>query len=491
MKRLSFLLTLITLITLTSWAQKNPVADVTNLVTIPEVEAHLTFLAADEMRGRDTGSPELDIAANYIASYFKQQGIKTVPGAEKYFQNVELQTIKSPRELELTVNGQKYKLKEDLVLMAGDSARLEGDVVFAGYGSKEDMEKVGVKDKIVVTFAGNSSENNIMKAFVYDGPAKLKTAKDLGAKALVEILALPGIPWMNIADYFTRERTSLKKEASIPHVWMRNSDDAIITSLKETKRGTGALLVRGISNKTISSKNVIGLVEGTDPKLKGEYVVVSAHYDHVGVNPAMKPDSIFNGARDNAIGTVGLMATAKYLAKFPPKRSVLLMALTGEEKGLLGSAYYVQNPLIPLNKTVFNFNCDGAGYNDTTMVTVIGLERTTVRDDLDKAGKAFALKVEPDPVPEQNLYERSDNFNFAAKGIPAIDFAPGTKGFDPELMKYYHQPADEVSTLDFNYLVKYFRAYVYANHLIANRAATPVWTAGDKFEPESKKLYSR
>jgi Zn-dependent M28 family amino/carboxypeptidase len=156
---------------------------------------------------------------------------------------------------------------------------------------------------------------------------------------------------------------------------------------------------------------------------------------------------------------------------------------------LLGSGYYVDHPLVPLNKTVFNFNCDGAGYNDTTMVTIIGLERTSLRDDLTRACKAFGLRAEPDPVPEQNLYERSDNFNFAAKGIPAIDFAPGTKSFDAELMKYYHQPADEVATLDFNYLIKYFRAYAYANYLIANRPQAPTWTAGDKFEALGKKLY--
>jgi hypothetical protein len=482
---------LITLFTISASAQKDPVADVTRNVTARDAEAHLTFLAADEMRGRETGSPEIDIAANYIASFFKRQGLKTLPAADRYFQSLELQSVKAPKDILFTVNGQAFRMRDDIVLMSGDSAEIHGDLVFAGYGSREDMEKAGVKDKIVVTFAGTANENNIAKAFLHDASRKAQLAQELGAKALVEILALPGIPWLNIADGLTKERTSLKKETRIPHLWMKSSDNAAMTTLKETRRASGSLVVRGTRNTVVRARNVVAMVEGTDPKLKNEFLIVSAHYDHVGVNPAAKPDSIFNGARDNAIGTVAMMATAKYLAKSPPKRSVVFIALTGEEKGMLGSSYYVEHPLVPLNRTVFNFNCDGAGYNDTTIATVIGLERTSVREDLARACKEFGLKAAPDPVPEQNLYERSDNYTFAAKGIPAIDFAPGTKAFDAELLKYYHQPADEVAGLDFNYLTKFFRAFVYANYLIANRSQTPTWTAGDKFEPESKKLYGK
>jgi hypothetical protein len=481
----------ITIFSISGFAQKDPIADVTDYVVSHDVEAHLTFLAADEMRGRDTGSPEIDIAANYIASFFKQQGLKTLPAAERYFQTFELQTMKAPKEIQFVVDGQAFRMRDDLVLMSGDSVQIQGEIVFAGYGSREDMEKAGVKDKIVVTFAGSANENNIAKAFLHDASRKVQLAQELGAKALVEILALPGIPWLNIADRVSSERTSLEKATVIPHLWMKNSEIAAMKSLKETRRASGSLVVRGTNTKQIRARNVVAMVEGTDSKLKNEFLIVSAHYDHVGVNPKAKPDSIFNGARDNAIGTVAMMATAGYMAKFPPKRSVLFMALTGEERGMLGSSYYVEHPLVPLNRTVFNFNCDGAGYNDTTIATIIGLERTSVDKDLARACKAFGLKAAPDPMPEQNLYERSDNYTFAAKGIPAIDFAPGTKSFDAELLKYYHQPADEVAGLDFNYLTKFFRAFVYANYLIANRSQTPTWTAGDKFEPESKKLYGR
>jgi Zn-dependent M28 family amino/carboxypeptidase len=239
----------------------------------------------------------------------------------------------------------------------------------------------------------------------------------------------------------------------------------------------------------VPAKNVAGAIEGKDPVLKNEWIVVSAHYDHVGVKKNATPDSIYNGARDNAIGTTALLHAAKFFSKNPPKRSVLFLAVTGEEKGLLGSEWYANHPLIPLNQTVFDLNCDGAGYNDKTIATIIDLNRTSVDELLKKACQSFGLEAKGDPAPEQNLYERSDNLNFAVKGIPAVDMAPGVKAFDPELFKYYHQPADEVSSLDMTYIEKFHRAFVYAAYLIVNDKEKPQWRKGDKFEEAGRRLY--
>lgn len=471
-----------------------PVDDIITLITKNDAEAHLTFLASDEMRGRNTGSPELEIAANYIASNFKQWGIKPAPGTdEKYFQTVEFQKTSPPSVIEFMVEGQTFKLKEDVVQLSGGDIEATGSLAFVGYGSRADFEKADVKGKIVVAFTGSADDPNIMRAFMTETPSKNALTKEFGGVAIIEINSIPGIPWTNLAGFFGTARTSLKKESSgVPHFWMKNSDVPALKALKETKSATGSLKVVGSKTKYFNGKNVAGVVEGTDPVLKNEYIVISAHYDHVGVTK--KPnqeDSIYNGARDNAIGTVGMMETARFFGKYPQKRSVLLLALTAEEAGLLGSSWYSDHPLIPLKQTVFNFNCDGAGYNDKTIATVIGMERTTAEPEIAKACEAFGLKAIVDPVPEQNLYERSDNYNFAKKGVPAIDFAPGTSSFDAELMKYYHQPADEVGSLDFDYLIKYFRAYVYTNYLLANMPKAPVWKAGDKFEAEAKKLYSK
>ena len=155
----------------------------------------------------------------------------------------------------------------------------------------------------------------------------------------------------------------------------------------------------------------------------------------------------------------------------------------------MGSEYYSKNPLIPLEQTYFNFNTDGAGNNDTSIVTIIGIDRTGVTENLHKAAKAFGLEAKGDPAPEQGLYDRSDNVNFAAKGVPAIAYSPGVSGFDEELMKYYHQPADEVGTLDWEYLHKYAKSFIYAAYLIANMDSKPFWTEGDKYEAAGKTLY--
>ena len=171
--------------------------------------------------------------------------------------------------------------------------------------------------------------------------------------------------------------------------------------------------------------------------------------------------------------------------------SVLFIALTAEEKGLLGSAWYAAHPLIPLEQTVFNLNTDGAGYNDTTVVTAIGLERTSAEATIKAASEVSGLEAIVDPVPEQNLYVRSDNVSFAQQGIPAVNFAPGTTAFDAEIMKHYHQVSDEAETLNFSYVEKYCEAYTRAAEQIANLPATPFWTKDDKYEAVGRELYGR
>ncbi|HRJ28300.1 MAG TPA: M28 family peptidase [Cyclobacteriaceae bacterium] len=490
-----FLLAMLFLVSGFGWAQKNPVAEVTKCITSPEVEAHLTFLASDEMRGRDTGSPELEIAANYIAAQFKIFGLKTAPGLANYFQPVALENAHPAKAGELSLGGDIFKFKDDFILFEGGNQEWKGDFVYVGYGSTEELNQANVKGKMVIALAGTKDSGGNPMAIFSAAGGKFQDAKNAGAAGLIEIFASPQVPWPALVNFFASNvsmRVKSSTNGSATHVWLKDSD---ADALKKIKDGSlsGSLKIEGVKTEPVPTKNVIGMIEGTDPKLKNEFLVVSAHYDHVGVQKNAQPgkDSIFNGARDNAIGVVGLISTAKYLAQYPPKRSVLFIALTGEEKGLLGSKYYAENPVVPLNKTVFNFNCDGAGYNDVTIATIIGMERTTAETDLAKACSAFGIKATIDPVPEQNLFERSDNYNFAVKGVPAITFAPGTKAFDEALLKYYHQPADEVSSLDFTYLIKYFRAYVYANVLLANNPAVPTWKAGDKFEAEAKKLYGK
>lgn len=244
------------------------------------------------------------------------------------------------------------------------------------------------------------------------------------------------------------------------------------------------------TSKTISSQNVIGVVEGSHPDLKNEYLLLSAHYDHVGVRKIeASQDSIYNGARDNAVGVATIMAAGKYFADHPPKRSVILALWTAEEMGLIGSRIFVENPPVPLNQIIFNLNIDGAGYNDTTKVTIVGLERTEAEPMFKSAVQAFDLEAIPSPVPELQLFNRSDNVHFARKGIPAPTFSLGFTSFNEEIQYYYHQPTDESNTLNFDYVTDYTRAYVLAAEKIANADQAPFWESGDDYEEAGRELY--
>lgn len=472
-------------------AQKKPTAEIERMITKGEIEGPLTFLSADEMKGRDTGSPELDIAANYIASRFREFGLKTLEGAPQYLQPVELLKSGALADGSLTLIQDKLGYKDDFVVLNGNPLEWSGEIVYIGYGAPEEVP-ADIRGKLVVSLAGSKDSKNVQEIFMAS-TQKYDRISAAGAAALVEYFVTAPFPWPALVNYFSgATRFEVKKgESTIPHLWMKDKDVASMKELKSGKSVSGTLTIKGEKPKLIPAKNVAGWVEGTDPKLKNEFLVVSAHYDHVGVGAKKGQDSIYNGARDNALGTVAMMSAARYFAKYPAKRSILFIALTGEEKGLLGSAWYADHPLVPLKQTVFNMDCDGAGYNDKTVVTIIGLEKTDVHPQMDKACGAFGLKAALDPVPEQSLYERSDNYNFARKGVPAIDFAPGIKAFDAELMQYYHQPADEVSSLDFDYLLKFYRSFIYANFLISNQVNPPFWKVGDKYEPAGKALYGK
>ncbi|WP_304517602.1 M28 family peptidase, partial [Cecembia rubra] len=189
------------------------------------------------------------------------------------------------------------------------------------------------------------------------------------------------------------------------------------------------------------------------------------------------------------VGTVAVINAARYFAENPPKRSVLLCAWTAEEKGLLGSAYFSENPLIPLKQIIYNLNIDNAGYNDTSVVTVVGLGRTTADHLISEATAAFGLESITDPSPEQGLYDRSDNVNFARKGIPAPTFSLGFRAFDEEISRYYHQASDHVDDFDMDYAAKYWKSYILAAEKIANWKERPKWNAGDKYENAGKSLY--
>lgn len=466
---------------------------VTSAISQSEVEAHIRFLAADEMKGRDTGTPELKIAASYIAAQMQSYGVQPVTGANGYFQSVPLLRQVPPQETTLRYNDQELSLAEDVIVLEGKNGQKSGGAAYLDFGTAADFEGKDIEGKVVVVKAGLPGETN-PQTFLTATDEKKKRVLAGGGVAIVELYKSTQIPWALLVRYFSGERLSLGQETEnedLPYLWVNDPENQHITAFQNGNPEV-SLTISGKAEGEINSQNVAGMIEGTDPELKDEYLLITAHYDHVGVETnGNLPDSIYNGARDNGIGVASLLSAARYLGQHPPKRSVLFLAVTAEEKGLLGSRWYAQNPLIPMQQMVFNLNTDGAGYNDTTKLTIIGLGRTSADEALQEAARTVGLEAIADPVPEQNLFDRSDNVNFASMGVPAVTFSPGLTAFDQEITKYYHQLADEAESLNFNYIERLCEAFVLSAINIANAEEVPEWEAGDKYESAAQELYGR
>ena len=462
-----------------------------------ESENHMRFLASDELQGRRTGSDGNRIAARYIAEQYRMLGLKPVQGQSDFYQTIGFERVMAASSGVFITGKDSLKLGKDLVIMAGGPLSQTGELVYAGYGLTEAEDGYNgrdVKGRMVIVQGGSPEAKGPQEIFRASNQ-KRKIAAEKGAIALIELYS-ESIPWGFVGQYFNREQIALPVTNAtnnpLTHAWINNTNNQF-GRLKEAGQ-TVIFQTSGRAKTVAPSMNVAGVIEGTDPKLKDEYIILSAHFDHIGVGKqggsAYQPtDSIFNGARDNAFGTVGLLTAAKALSEQRPKRSVLVLALTGEEVGLLGSRYYAENPLIPLKQSIFDLNIDGAGYNDTTIVSVIGLERTGAKAEIEAGAKAFNLGVFAEPAPEQGLFDRSDNVSFAAKGIPAPTFSPGFKSFDEAIAKYYHQAIDNPESLNFSYLHRFCQAFAHTARLIADRPTRPMWSAGDKYEAAGKELY--
>jgi hypothetical protein len=459
-----------------------------------ETERHLRFLASDELMGRAPGTPGGQAAARYIAEHFREVGLAPLSGADGYYQPVPLVRTAPPAHGEVRLLDQTFRQGERMLLLSGDALEAEAPVVFAGYGTAAEYEGLDAQGKVVVVRFGLPGEANPMAGF-QAGAAKRQQAAARGAVALVELYRA-AFPWPNLVAFLNRPRVGLDDgDSAFPHASLDDADGTLAAQLAQDAEAHAAITTPGLTRQAVTSPNVVGLVEGGDPARRDEYVLLTAHYDHVGAGmdkPGATPaDSIFNGARDNGMGTVALLNAAEALAAAPPARSVVFIAYAAEESGLLGSQYYAEHPLVPLERSVFALNVDTGGYSDTTIVTVIGMGRTTADAAIQQGAAAFGLQAAADPSPEQNLFDRSDNVSLARKGVPAPTFTPGFRSFTDEgVAQYYHQPADEADEhFDFAYLHRFSQAYAHAARRLADLAEPPRWVAGDKYEPAAQALY--
>ncbi len=471
-------------------------AKVTETTSKATIEGHIYFLADDLLKGRETGTAENKIAASYLANTLRSYGVKPNPKTGTFYQDVKLKRISPPSEVAIEINGQQIK---DYALVEPSTISTNSDAVYLNYGLENDYNGKNVKGKVIIIKSGSIDTKDTRAAYGLRGK-KQELAKTHDVAAIIELIDTDENMWGFIHHNFNGSKLMVadnenneddkSDDNETPHLWILDKNHEMATEFSTMKSISSQVSIGEKKEEIVMSQNVIGVVEGTDPKLKEEFIIYSGHYDHVGIGtPDETGDTIYNGARDNAVGTTTVLSMAENLAKYPTKRSALFILFTGEEKGLLGSEFYVENPVLPLEQMVYCFNSDNAGYNDTSLVTIIGLSRTNVAQHIKDAATAFDLTATDDPAPEQGLFDRSDNVHFAKKGIPAPTFSLGFTAFNGDVTKYYHRPGDEADTLDYDYLLKFFRAYILSGRHIANDSKTPAWTAGDKYEEAAKALY--
>lgn len=474
----------------------------TNLFSEQKIKNITRFLADDGFQGRSPGTAAGELSAKFLALQLEQLGIK--PGNKgSYFQPVSLVAIKSNPNTVLNVNGTNYKFGDDFVGSTGaqtDNILIDGEMVFVGYGIDAPEQKwndwKGDRDdyrgKVVVMLVNDppatEKEPNLFggKALTYYGrwTYKYEEAARRGAAGviLVHTTDSAGYGWnvVRTSNGNWRFDVALSQQDRTPRLgwrsWMtedtaraifrqggKDLDDLRIKArsrdFKPVKLGVRAKIDVKSEMKRVNSNNVVGIWEGSDNKLKDQYVVWTAHWDHLGVGEKdANGDNIYNGALDNASGCASILAIAEAITKLPkkeqPKRSQVFLFTTAEEQGLLGAEWYANNPVFPLEKTAVNMNHDGANFFGLTQdYGALGAERSEdtwkiVNEILKERGMSFS----PDTRTEQGFFFRSDHFPFAKGGVPALSIRSGENYLDKSIdakkiaaeynAKNYHQPSD-------------------------------------------------
>ena len=491
--------------------------------------AHVRYLADDALEGRDTGSPGYRKAAAYVAGEFQKAGLSPA-GTDGYLQPVTFRSrriLEEKSSLALVRGGQVEPITlgdEATIGMRVDSApQLEAPLVFVGHGLRipeakyDDLAGLDLRGKIVLFLSGGPSRISGPLLSHYQS-VRWSYLKDTGALGTLSITNPRGmdIPWeRNILSRFQPSLT-LADPALDETAGQKLSVTVNPARAEKFFAGTGhtfkeilALAEAGkplprfelpaslratvaVRSEDVESPNVVALLPGSDPVLKDEYVVLSAHLDHVGVGEAIKGDRIYNGAMDNASGIAGLIETAVALreARTRLRRSLVFLAVTAEEKGLLGSRFYANHPTVPVDRIVANLNTDMfLPIIPMQSVNVSGFEESDLADDVRKAAKAIGVEVLPDPEPERNIFTRSDQYSFIKQGVPAIFPKIGFRKGSPEheIMKRwrterYHAPSDDLNQpVDFKAAADFNRLYLAIVESVANRPARPRWNADSFF----------
>ena len=504
---------------------------------------HIKDLSADSMEGRAPGTTGEQKAVAYIQGQFKALGLAPGNPDGTYLQNVDLIGYMAHPTASFTAKGKTVALKyPDDYIANSRHNRPEtdidnSDVVFVGYGvvapeyGWDDYKGVDVKGKTILMLVNDppvrAPNDTALDTTMFKGRAmtyygrwtyKYEIASDKGAAAAIIIheTGPAGYPY----DVVKSSNSQEQFDVITPDADKRVAVEGWITLdkakelLKDAGQNFDALKAAAarkdfkpvtldakatfhvkIDARKVQSHNVVAKLEGGDKK--DEYVIYTAHWDHLGIGPKVNGDSIYNGAADNASGSSALLEIAKAYKKLPtpPRRSILFLSVTAEEKGLLGAKYYATHPLYPLAKTAADINMDGVNqWGRTSDFTVIGLGNSTLDDVLSNVLTADGRTVRPDAEPEKGFYYRSDHFEFAKVGVPALDPDAGVnfigkpanygvQARDEYTTKHYHQPSDEVSPdWDLSGAVDDLRVLFKVGDAVANADSLPTWKPGTEFK---------
>ena len=502
------------------------------------IRAHVQFLSSDLLEGRGPGTRGGELATEYIATQFALSGLKPAGDGGTFFQQVPLIGIATEPSAQLSASKGsetlEFKWENEFV---GVNEKLttqdefDAEAVFVGHGivapeyQWNDFKDVDVRGKVAVLFTNEPASDDPKffggRALTYYGRWTYKyeeaTRKGAVGAIIIHTTATAGYGWEVVRNSWSREQPYVKLAPGQPALsfagWVSKDAgekllglaghhvDELLKAAESRDFRPIPLGVRIRCNlptkvRDIQTRNVAGMVEGSDSKLKSEVVIYSAHWDHLGIGTPVNGDAIYNGAVDNGTGCGILLelAHAWALQAKKPRRSALFLAVTAEEGGLRGSEYYAAHPEIAAGKTALAINYDALfPLGRTRDVVVNGAERTTAWLVVEAIAKQLGLTINPDPRPEQGAYYRSDHFSFAHAGIPAFsveeggDFIGkptgfGTKAFDEYNEKHYHQPSDEFQeSWDFTGLAEMARFGFLIGTEVANQNGLPTWHAGDEF----------
>ena len=502
-----------------------------------KIRASLSTLASDEMEGRAPGTRGGEKAAEFIATSFAGVGLK--PAADgSYLQPVRMVGV-APEDgwvLEWSKDGRKTPLKASDQCVANpgvaeEEVNLEdAPMVFVGYGIVapevpwNDYQGADVKGKVVVALVNDPPSDDPTffggAALTYYGrwTYKLEEAARQGAAGviLVHNTEMAGYPWSVVQTSWSGEQFTLPREgdkSTVLEAWIsQDTAEALFRqegfSFQEAVDRAGKQGFEPIPLSTkvsyhaqaaireVDSPNVVGWIEGSDPELKDQYIVLTSHYDHLGIGPEVNGDRIYNGALDNASGTALLIEVGRVLAAHRSElgRSLVFAAVTGEEQGLLGSEYYVEHPVFPLSQTVANINFDGINvWGETEDMVAMGAERSTIRNVVQDVFSKLNIQRVADPFPEKGYFFRSDQFSFVKAGVPAVyyDFGLRFRGKSADwgenlmnqyIEKHYHQPSDEYDpSWPLDGAVQMGRVVVQTAEELSTQKERPNWNEGDPF----------